>query len=327
MNCLEGLIKIKDYCAPNEAGPFISDFVDVSTVFLAHLANDSEQSGKSYGEQLINAATEQVWSDLLLTAGNGWSINQSVYHYENKCRFTDVYTNFGVTLTNFFKSTNSKLYVSEIKFKPEVTGDFIIVVDSGSLLTKYPASGVAGQEGSILIDYVTDQKQIKIYAEDSTQKFAMLTCQSGGCGSCAAKRGVYLQAQGFNRVSVSSQGSGFIPVAYVACDMDAAICSVVNRYKGLFSKALAYKVGIMVYSRLLISPRLNDTTLNIDSEAVKMFLNTLEGKYRELVWGSTPAYGNAATTGLVKIMQQTFKSMNDMCVICSSQISSSTAVF
>jgi hypothetical protein len=327
MNCLEGLIKIKDYCEPTEVGPFLSDFVDVSTVFLAHLANDSEHSGKQYGEQLIRASMEQVWSDLVLTSGNGWSVNPAVYYYENKCRFTDVYTNFGVTLTNFFRSTNSNLYITEIKFKPEVDGDFFIVVENAKSIVKYPATGFAGKEGSILIEYVSTEKQVKIYAEDPTQKFAMLTCQSGGCGSCAAKRGVYIQGQGYNRVSVNAQPSGFIPVAYIACDMDSAICSVVSRHKALFSKAIAYKVGIMVYSRLLISPRLNDTTLNIDSDAVRTYLNTLEAKYRELLWGSTPAYGNAASTGLVKIMQQTFRTMNDQCIICNSQITTATAVF
>lgn len=328
MKCLEGLIKIKDYCAQKEAGPFVSDYVDVSSVFLSHLANDSEQSGKQYGQQLINGAIEQVWSDILLTSGGNWSINQSVYIYQNKCRFNDVYSNWGVAMTNYYRSTNSQIHITNIKFKPELDGNFIIVIEDAGSIKEYEVNGIAKTEGSISIDYISNYKQVKIYAKDPGLKFSMLTCQSGGCGSCAAKnQGLKLQTQGFNRVNISSQQSGFILEAFVACDMESAICSVVSRYKSLFSKALAYKVGIMVYNRLLISPRLNDTTLNIDQEAVRVYLNTLEGKYRELVHGSAQAYGNAPSIGLVKIMSQSFKSVNDECVVCDNQMGKSTAVF
>lgn len=326
MTCLN-LIKFKDYCDASASGPFVSDYVDVSTVFLSHLANDSEQSGREYANKLIEAAQQQVWSDILLSTSNGYSVNSTVYHYNNTCRFTETYTNWGIALTNFYRSSNSKIFVPSVRFKADFDGDFNIVIDDGIDIQIFPATAIAKQEVSVLLQYSTNQKQIKIYAEDSSLKFSMLTCSSGGCGSCAAKRGVYLQQQGWNRTSLNSQPVGFIPTAYIACDMDALICSVVSRHSSLFSKALAYQVGIMAYTRLLISPRLNDTTLNINAEAVTLYLNTLEAKYKELIWGSKPSSGNAATTGIIKIMQDSYRSMGDSCVVCSSQINTATATF
>jgi hypothetical protein len=327
MNCLNDLIKFKDYCDANQAGPFVSDFVDVSTVFLAHLANDSEQSGKEYANSLIQGAREQVYADILLSASNGYSINSVVYHYNNTCRFSETYTNWGIALTNYFRSSNSKIHLSEIRFKADFTGQFNIVVDDGVTQTVFSADAIQRQEVVLPVEYSTINKQIKIYAQDSALKFAMLSCSSGGCGSCAAKRGVYIQQQGYNRSSLNTQPSGFIPSAYIACDMDSVMCNVINRHRALFSKALAYKVGIMAYMRFLITPRLNDTTLNIDRDAVQLYLNTLEAKYKELMWGSVPAYGNASTTGIIKIMQDSYRSLNDQCVVCSSQINTATAVF
>jgi hypothetical protein len=120
---------------------------------------------------------------------------------------------------------------------------------------------------------------------------------------------------------------GIIPTVYAACDMDAVLCSVVSRYKPVFQKAIAYKVGEMAYNRLLISPRINDTTLNIDKDAAEKYLNTLVAKYRELVFGSEKAYGNAATIGLKQLVSSTYRSMADKCVVCTSQVYAATGIF
>jgi hypothetical protein len=326
MNCLD-LVKFKDYCSPTEQGPFVSDYVDVSTRFFAHLADDSEQTGRAYALELINAAKEQVWTDIQMSMADGYSVRDIVYHWVNTCRFTETYANFGITLTNFYRSQSSKIVIPQIKYKPELAGEFILVVDDGVEQKEYTINGQAKMEGIAVLNYETKSKQVKIYAKDSNLKFSMLTCQSGGCGSCAAKRGVHMQLQGWNRSAVSSQPSGFIPTAYVACDLDEVLCVVIARHKALFAKAMAYQVGIMAYTRLLISPRLNDTTLNIDQEAVKLYLNTLIGKYKELVFGSAQAYGNNAVAGIIKVMQETYKVLGDQCVICNSQINTATAVF
>jgi hypothetical protein len=326
LSCLD-LIKFKSLCKAGETGLFVEQFVDINTVMLAHLADESELTGKKYGAELIQAAIAELSADIMLANSNGYSINNIVYQYNNTCRFTETLSNFGITLTSYFRSTSGKLYVPSVQFKPELSGEFILIVDDGYELKEFQVTGTAGEINTAMIEYSTTAKQVKIYAKDATLKFNMLSCQSGGCGSCAAKRGVQLQLQGYNRSGVTQQASGFIPTAYIACDMDAVICNVITRYKDLFAKALAYKVGIMAYMRLLISPRLNDTTLNINEDNAKLYLNTLESKYRELIFGSAQAYGNAATTGIIKIIQQSWKTTNDGCVTCNSTITKSTAVF
>jgi hypothetical protein len=327
MSCLTDLIKVKDYCDPSVAGPFVSDYVDVSTILFAHLASDDEVSGLEYAQELIRAAEEQVYADALLSASDGYSFQGIVYHYNNNCKFTDTYTTWGTQLNNFFRSAYVSMNISSITYKANFDGPFNIVIDDGVTKVIHPAMAVKGQEVATPITYKTMQRNIKIYAEDTSLPFAMLSCQQGGCGSCASKRGIYVSAQGWNGNSVTSQPSGFIPAAFLSCESDQILCSVISKYKSLFQKAIAYKVGIMAYTRLMLSPRLNDSTLNIDSTAANTYLNTLEAKYRELMFGSAQAYGNAATTGIVQVMRQTYKSLNDMCVVCNAQINTATAIF
>jgi hypothetical protein len=327
MNCLD-LVKLKDYCDASYTGPFVSDYVDVSNIMLAHLANDAEQTGKEFGESLINGAIEQVKADCLLSASQGYKFQGIVYHYNNTCKFTDTYTNWGTQLNSFYRSANSTINIGSITYKANFSGAFNIVIDDGSgTLVIHPAMATAGMEVATPITYSTKQRLVRIYAEDPSLLFAMLSCQQGGCGSCASKRGIYISAQGWNRTSVTSQPSGFSVQAFIACDEEALMCAIIGKYAALFQKAIAYQVGIRAYTRLLITPRLNDTTLNINEDNAKVYLNTLEAKYRELMFGSAQAYGNAATTGIIQVMRQSYKGLNDMCVVCDAQVNTATVIF
>jgi hypothetical protein len=325
LTCLD-ILKIKDYCDPTETGPFVSDFVDVNNILFAHLADPDEQTGKAYALELLESAKAEIEADLLLSASDGYSVKNVVYHYANTCRFSDSYVaTWGVSITNFYRSPNSVLNIPTINFKPEFTGSFNLVIDDGKTKTIIPATATEKIENTIAVDYKTTEKTVRIYAEDPTLKFALQSCTTGGCGSCASKRGIFVSATGWNGSAVTSQPSGFIPTAFISCNLDAVICNVIKNYKPLIAKALAYKVGIDVYNRLLISPRMNDSTLNIDGDAARSYLNTLVAKYRELMFGSAQAYGNAATTGIISVIRQSFKTMNDPCVECRASMSTITA--
>ena len=326
MECLNNLLKIRDYCEPNAVGPFIGDFVDVSTVLLSNLANAEELTGEQYGNMLISSAIEQVKSDILLSASEGYSVRNEIYHLINTHKFSGTYNNWGISLSNYFRSGYSSIYVTELKFKASFTGEFTIVFDDLAGQVELLAEAIAGQEVTIPCDYVTKSKTVRIYAKESNATFAVLTGTSS-CGSCSAKKGVYLGMQGFNRLTNHPQSTGFIPTAHIACNMDDIMCIALLRNKALFSKAIAYKAGALAYSRLLLTTRLNDSTLNINMDVANSYLNTLEAKYRELMFGSAQAYGNASTNGIISVLRQSLRAMNDQCVVCSSQISSSTAVF
>jgi hypothetical protein len=327
MNCLNGIVGIKDYCNPAPGGTYVSEYVDVSNILFSHLASDDELTGKQYAEELIKGAEEQVWADANLAMSEGYSIVGIAYHYNNTCRFIDTYTNQGIMLTSFFRSANSLLNVSSVRTKSEVAGPFVLVIDDGLTLKEFNIVGTEKQEVVTNIEYSTNQRFIRIYPKDENVKLALLSCPASGCGSCASKRGIFIQQTGWNRVASSSQASGIIANAFISCDLSGVICNVIAQHKSLFQKAIAYKVGEMAYNRLLLSPRMNDSTLNIDHDAARVYLNTLVGKYRELVFGSAQAYGNAATKGIVQLMRMSMKNMNDACVICDAQIKSSTAIF
>lgn len=325
LSCLD-LLKIKDYCSPGETGPFVGDFVDVNNVLFAHLADPDEQTGKTYALELLERSKSDVWADIMLSLSEGYSVKGVVYHYANTCRFTDSYVNgWGMSMTNFYKSQNSNLKISQINYKGQFDGPFNIVIDDGVTQTIVPATSVNGVEGSVAVDYTTTQKTVRIYAQDNTLKFSLQSCNTGGCGSCASKRGIFISTTGWNGSAITSQPAGFIPSAYITCNLDAVMCNVINNYKPLIAKALAYKVGIDTYNRLLISPRMNDSTLNIDGDAARAYLNTLVAKYREVMFGSAQAYGNAATAGIISVIRQSFRTMSDPCLECRAQIGTITA--
>lgn len=328
MQCLDTLLNIRNYCEPNKEGYYLDQFVDVPLSLLAHLANDAEQTGKKYGKNLINAAVQELIADISLSAADGYSIKDVVYQYATNCQFTNMYSaGFGATLNNYYKSNFAELTIPNIAFKANFDGDFVVVITDG--ITEKTYTGTAQKDiiGNITTDYTTKQKQVKIYAQDNTLEFALLNCTQTGCGSCGAKRGNYLNLVGYNGSTVVQNPSGFLPNAYISCNMENILCTFINKYKQLFAKALAYKVGEMVYTRLLISPRLNDSTLNIDQESAKMYLNTLTAKYRELIHGSKAAYTQNPAKGIIDILKAGFRTINDPCISCTSSMFSSTVLF
>ncbi len=328
MDCLNNLVSIREFCDAGATGPFLSDFVEVSTTMLAQLANEEDLTGKAYGDRLIASAIEQVKADVQLSAMDGYAVKDTVYTYSNACTFTNNHSNWGVILNNFHRSAYSTMFIPTIRFKANFTGEFNLVLHDGKVATVFIAEAVAGQEVSIEVAYSTKMPNVKIYAEDATKTFALLQCPTTTCSSCSAnKQGIYIQSQGWNRVTPSNQPCGFIPTAYLACSADEVLCNGVNRNRPLFAKAIALKAGALAYTRLLLSTRMNDTTLNIDLDAARTYLNTLEGKYRELMFGSAQAYGNASTNGIIYVIRQGLKSGNDTCIACNAQVYTSTATF
>lgn len=327
MNCLTGIINIKSYCAPSAPAPFVEEYIDLNKTMLDHLADESELTGSVYAAELISAAQSHVETDLALVTGEVATINSAVVAYINTCKFGTQYTNAGSVLVNYMRTSYAVIRVRAITFKANFDGAFQITIDdsSGTLVT-VDAVAENGKEITVACDYTTTKQNVKFYCADNTKSFALTSC-GATCGSCAAKRGNYLQIGGWNGASMVNVPVGFIPNAYVSCNVDQIYCMVVDRYKAIFAKAIAYKVGEMAYNRLLISPRINDTTLNVDRDAAVAYLNTLVGKYRELMHGTATAYGNAATIGIKQLVSQTLKTLSDKCVSCGSQVTTATATF
>lgn len=329
MNCLNDLIKIKEYCADTYKGPKVSDYVDVPLILLAHLANDAESSGAKYGKNLIKSAAEELEADIMLSATDGYSVRDIVYTYNNICTFTNTKASgLGSNIVSNYRSKFAEIVVTGINFKPAFDGDFTIVIDDGINLYEVEAVAVKDTLCNIAFNYISSALQIKIYAKDTSLEFYALNCNGNvTCGSCAAKKGILAVLYGYAPSGTTNSPVGFNPLFYIQCNMDSILCTIINKYQPLFAKALAYKVGIAVYTRLLLSPRLNDSTINIDKDAVTLYLSTLEGKYREIIHGSSQAYGKSASKGILDIIRNSFKLLNDPCITCSSAMFSSTAMF
>ena len=86
----------------------------------------------------------------------------------------------------------------------------------------------------------------------------------------------------------------------------------------------------MFYERLKLSTRFNDTTLNINKDAVEEYLNTLIGKYRELVFGFNFSTG-IKRSNLIPLSELVSRNLrnnkNNICINCNAIFNLSTAIF
>jgi len=330
MECLKNLVKIKDTCDENQVGPFVQDWVNLPSSILAHIASVDELSGALLGESILNSAINQVQSDISSGFANGNSIKSgNVFSLVHNSTFTNSYIpNSGSYISNFYRSAFSKITINSITFKAQFEGAFILVLEDGIENKEFDMVAQANVPIIVPIEYSTRSKYVKIYAKDTTKNFALMS-KNTACGSCSGRK-FYMEFKGYQNGLITTTPIGFIPYAFIECDSDFIQCNAISNamVKPLVGKAIAIKMGIIAYTRLLLSPRLNDSTVNINQEAVGQYLSDLENKYRETIFGSVQAYGHAQTKGVVDLISDSLKSLsNDDCIDCSSRIYTSAVAF
>lgn len=329
MNCFNELIKFRSFCEANYTGALVESFVEINTIMLAHLANDNELTGYQYGQNLIENATQNVITDISTSAGT-LTVNSLVEHLAFRGNFNNLpLSNGGVILRQNNNSLLSKIKVESINVKPLFDGAFIIVLNDGAEY-EYPAVAVNGVEQTIPINFETSSKSVQIYAKDTTQLFAKIDATKTTCGSCNNKR-YNITAQPIVNKAPSNIYSTVIPTAYLICDAENMLClSLINpQIKAQIIKAIALQVGINFYNRFMLSNRFNDTTLNVNKDAVETYHNTLVGMYQELMFGVNYATGVAKTNvnPLTEAIKNNLLGQKDICLSCNTIIKSATAIF
>jgi hypothetical protein len=325
MECLKDILKFRDNCDADYKGKFVNDFIEVNNTILANLANDNELTGKQYGQNLINSAIENVLSDLYTSTGNLVFTNSiEKLHYDGRFVGSTPISNSGVIIRDVSSSELTVIQLESLRIKPLFDGDFTIVVDNGIESKEFDFVAENGIETTFQIDYSTNKKVVKIFAKDTTLKFAQSTLNKTTCSGCSGKK-FNLTAQGLLNMQPKADAPTLIPSAYLTCDASFIICTLLKNplIKQVFLKAVSLSVGASLFDRLSLSNRLNDTTLNINSEAVALYHNTLVAKYQETMFGDK----KNNVTSFTNMVKSNLKLSKDICVNCNSIISSSTAVF
>ena len=324
--CLNNLLKFRDFCETTYTGKYVNDFIDVNSTILANLANENELTGKQFGENLINSAFENVLSDLF-TANSDLVFSSAVekLSYEGNFVGSQSVNNSGVILRNIANSDLSLIEIDGARLKPLFTGVFTIVVNNGISDTEFAFNASNGVEANYQFKYSTKEKVVNVFIKETNLNFAQATMTKTTCGSCSGKS-FNIIAQSIVGLVPKSEPPILIPSAFLACDASDIICVLIKNpmFKQAFLKAVALQVGVNLYDRLSLSNRLNDTTLNINSDAVSMYHNTLVAKYQEIVFGS----GNRSSVrSLGQLMKSSIVNLRDICINCNATISTATAIF
>jgi len=332
MDCIKDIIKFRTFCetANNTNQLFVEDFVQVNQNLLANLANENELTGANYGANLINSALQNVVTDVLTASGN-LVLEHKVIYSEFKGTFTnDQIANGGLQIRNVKHNELTRVKITALKIKPFFDGEFTMVIDDGTK-KEFNLIGENGIENKYDIDYETGKSVVKIYPKDETLLFAKITAQKTTCSSCSGKVYDLVNTPILNGIATNVY-STVIAESYLYCSGENVICLALKnpQIKQLFVKALAFHVGIMFYERLKLSTRFNDTTLNINADAVDEYLNTLIGKYRELVFGINFASGvrNSNVIPLSELISRNLRNNHgNICINCNATFSRSTAIF
>jgi len=330
-DCLSNLLKFRNFCDTNYTGKYVNDFVDVNSTILANLANENELTGKQFGENLIVAGFENALSDLLSSNGDlVFSAAVEKLNYDGRFVGSQSSNNSGVILRNVTTSELSNIQIDGARLKPLFSGEFTIVLDDGIESEEFVFAGENGVEANFQFDYKTKSKVVKILIKETELNFAQATMQKTTCSNCTGKR-FNLVAQTIVNLQPNSEPSIIIPSAFLICDPTDLICVLVKNplFKQVFLKAVALQVGINLYDRLSLSNRLNDTTININAEAVSMYHNTLVGKYQETMFGLNFASGvqRSNVRPLVHLMKSSITNLKDICVNCNANLSTATAIW
>ena len=332
MNCLENIIKFRTFCETinNQNQLFVEDFVEVNEKLLANLANESELTGKKYGENLINSAVQNVTADIMTASGNVVLENKVIYS-EFKGEFNnDQIANGGVQIRNVKHNELTRIKITSLRIKPFFDGNFIVVIDDGNK-TEFNLIAENGIEYKHDIDFESGSSIIKIYPKDESLFFAKITASKTTCPSCSGKIYDLVNTPLLNGTATNIY-STVIPESYLFCSGENLTCLAIKnpQIKQLFVKAIAFHVGIMFYERLKLSTRFNDTTLNINKDAVEEYLNTLIGKYRELVFGFNFSTG-IKRSNLIPLSELVSRNLrnnkNNICINCNAIFNLSTAIF
>lgn len=319
VSCLERLLGIRSACSIDSKFPFfVEDIEGVDIKALAAIAKGSDLKGEDTGQFLINSAAREMMSDIETLLNNGFRMKEIVGDMCSTCSLLPSYTaNSGIIVKSNVASRFKTLAIKKLTILCNFTGPKQITIDDGVTPVYYTPTFIAGTLATINIDYVTDQKQVKIFFTDNTVGLGKVSCSvnSGcGCGKSATSDNPASITGLLGGVESSTQ-YGFIPCIGVGCSYEQMVCGMISQTPNTFGLALAFKFGEKYFLHKNNSNRNNEVVSYDDGEQKdEVFRN-----YGKLYWAKMQ--GGANRPGIKNIINDYLaKNKSDKCVICDSKI-------
>ncbi len=327
MECLTKLVGVRELCAENDVKPlfWLDDAEGIDRTALAQLAKSSVGSGKAFASDIIESASRFLMADIETLIPKGYSIRSSLNSFCNTCTYTAMSSSqakTGVIVKNISSSKNAFLAIDSLKVMIASSGEFTIVLDDGILPKTITHTFTAGTEAIFTnISFNTTAKSVKIYFQEAGVLVTALNCpvsKSCGCsGSTVASKD--LTVKGLLNNNEFATQYGFVPCASVICSLDNVICQVINQQPKLFALALFYRSTARYFSEFQVTQRVNRNASFNEEEKL-----SLADRYTELYYERLRGSGNVK--GIADNMAAALNNLNDACVDCKRQTSTSWAV-
>lgn len=334
-NCLADCLQIRTLCECQDCNEnyYLNDFVpSIRLSWFSDLATEEHGTGAALAKQLIKGAEIAVLSDIMQANIQGVGINRALKSDCSKCNFTSVYTkDTGLIVEAIHSSDLNQLVIPKLSFQTDFTGTANLIIcdpnDNNTVLFTAPVQLVTGVPQNVTLNNNPfDVGKVLIKFDNPEIGLSNINCPKSGC-NCNKKKPQGVRFLGYVNGMQNSQQYGFVPCVNLTCNPDNLICTVLSNMKPIVAKAIAYKVSISLYEMMCVSTTWKETQLNIDTAKVESNIETLMGLYREIIFGSKAAYQFAGTSGIVKTIQQTAKTMTkDHCIVCNARMYSTSGI-
>lgn len=315
--CLESLVGIRTGCSVDKKYPFwIEDIEGVDVRKLAEIAKGSNQTGVDFAKQIINSAARELLADIEVLLNNGFSLKNIAGDMCSSCSILPSYTaNSGVIVKTAISSRYQMLQITKLNILANVTGTKVLRIHDGKVATDYNVVLEAGVLMPVDLNYITDQKSVKIYFVDNTIPLGLVSCSTSnscGCGGSAKSNNPITITGLLAGVETTAQ-YGFLPCAAVTCSYDALVCNLIKMTPNIFGLALFFKVGEKYLLHKSASDRNNEAVSYNEDEKSELVRN----------YGSlyvSKVYGKNDRKAIKNILNDYLRNNKDACVVCNSRI-------
>lgn len=327
MDCLKNLVGVKELCTENAIMPlfYLDDAEGLDRVALSQLAKSSNGSGLAFGNEIIESAARFLITDIETLIPKGFTIKTSLNSFCNTCTYTSLSSGSdftGVVVKNTSKSKNAYLSIDSLMVMIASSGTYTIVLDDGIDPKQIEHEFTAGTEVALTnISYTTSAKSVKIYFLESGVLVTALSCPTTkGCGcSGGTKQSRDITVTGLlNNAEFITQYS-FIPCASVVCKLDNIICSIINQQPKLFALTLFYRAVARYFSEFAVTQRNNRNASFDEDQKLSLAENYMALYYERL-------NGSKNVKGISDNMSAALNNLNDACVECNRQVTTSWAI-
>lgn len=317
--CLQKLIGLKADCTNNNCPPFFIENIEgYDASKLALISNKSSVNASQFAKDIIAMAANEMVADIEMIMLNTYQLQDT---FGSLCETKDFVLNYtpnaGSKVTRLIPTNYALLKISRIDILTDFTGDAVLKLNDGKVITSYDITLTAGSIIPVIIDYSTAEKSVSIYFENTSIGLASIsTAVSSGCG-CSGKKSMSensLKYTGLVNSADASLNYGFKVCAAVVCSTEKLLCDMITQLPNMFGLALLYKVASKIYTEDIMSNRNNRQTVGNDEDKKDM-RQYYADLYRYRMNGTKQA------KGIRDSIANYLKNRKDKCVICNSNVS------